>query len=722
MLDEGDRLRDAARGAATTEDLTQAQGEISRFLGTLEQKDKSLIPDLAARMSASLTEVEAKLSEARDRHARRELVRTERERFNRFVGLRAQAQLGAAEYELNPVEGHARFGGAVREALSVYARDGRWTAEGWALVGKLPDSLTAAEKSTIVEGCYDLLLILSRAVEPATGLKILDSAARLRPESTAAYHLRRAALLARLGDADGRAWEEELAARRPPVTALDHFLIGRERLTERRWDEAIDAMEEALRLDANLTTAHILLAVCHYQVKPPRLAEALGSVNTCLRAHRDLIGLYLLRALIHGEQGNHLMGMIREHPAEATVLREKATRAFDTALADYLAALERRPNDELRYVLLVNRGGMYLQAGRSADSLADLEAAIRLNPGPYEAYATLGQLQLGQRRLEESSRAFAQAIERAPDPSKRAELHRTRARLRSGRRDATPEQRAAALRDLDEAIRLDPVDRSRVADDHVERARILFAGGQPEAALAACAEAMRRVPDHAGAHRLRISSLLALKRHNEVLGSCDAYLARKEPTAEVLEIRGLARVAREELPGAIADYTRAIELRPDIEPTLRARLLNHRGWAYHLADAPRLALGDFEASLKQIEDQAEAHAGRGLARVRLGEWEKAVADADAAVRLASARATNESGPDARRQARLNAARIYAQAAEYAAAGVGRQGERAVRLYHGYRARALELLRQVLEETPAPDRAAVQADPALRPLRPGRGAG
>ncbi len=246
--------------------------------------------------------------------------------------------------------------------------------------------------------------------------------------------------------------------------------------------------------------------------------------------------------------------------------------------------------------------------------------------------------------LEESSRAFAQAIERAPDPSKRAELHRTRARLRSGRRDATPEQRTAALRDLDEAIRLDPADRSRVADDHVERARLLFAGGQPEAALAACAEAMRRVPDHAGAHRLRISSLLALKRHDEVLGSCDAYLAREEPTVEVLEIRGLARVARDDLPGAIADYTRAIELRPDTEPTIRARLLNHRGWAYHLADAPRLALADFEASLKQIEDQAEAHAGRGLARVRLGDWEKAVADADAAVRLASARATDESGP------------------------------------------------------------------------------
>ena len=46
-----------------------------------------------------------------------------------------------------------------------------------------------------------------------------------------------------------------------------------------------------------------------------------------------------------------------------------------------------------------------------------------------------------------------------------------------------PEQRAAALRDLEEAIRLERGDRSQVASDHVERARLFFAGGQPEAAL-----------------------------------------------------------------------------------------------------------------------------------------------------------------------------------------------------------------------------------------------
>ena len=373
-------------------------------------------------------------------------------------------------------------------------------------------------------------------------------------------------------------------------------------------------------------------------------------------------------------------------------------------------------------MLLVNRGGMSLQAGRHADSLEDLQAAIRLKPAPYEAYATLAQLYEKQGRLDESSRAFAQAIDRAPDPAVRVALHRSRALLHSARRDATPEQRAAALRDLEEAIRLERGDRSQTASDHVERARLLFAGGQPEAALEACAAAIKLVPAHAGAHQLRISALMALKRFDEVLGSCDIYLAREAPTVEVLEIRGLARVARRDLSGAIADYTRAIELRPDLEPAVKARLLNRRGWAHHFADATRLALDDFEASLKLVADQAEAHSGRGFARVRLGDWKPAVADADAAVRLLGTMPTGEGAAEARLQVRFNAARIYAQATEFAAAGVGRQGERAVELYRAYRSRALDLLRQALDDVPAPERARLLSDPALRPLRLGRAAG
>src|SRR5262249_48348697 len=153
----------------------------------------------------------------------------------------------------------------------------------------------------------------------------------------------------------------------------------------------------------------------------------------------------------------------------------------------------------------------------------------------------------------------------------------------------------------------------------------------------------------------------------------------------------------------IADYTRAIEQEANLEPEIKTRLLNRRGWAYHFADAPRLALDDFEASLRLFANQSDGHAGRGLARVRLCDWKAAVADAEAAVRLVSNQPSGEGIADAERQARFNAARIYAQATEFAAAEVSRQGERALRLYRDYRSRALDLLRQYLEDVPAADR-------------------
>src|SRR5262249_33890440 len=141
--------------------------------------------------------------------------------------LRTQAQLNAAEYLLNPVEGQTRFRELVRQALAVYARDPGAPDEDWMLTGELPAVLSVAEKAMVVDGCYDLLLLLSQTAKPDSGLKIVDRAARLRPEPTAAYHLRRAECLARLDDVAGTRREEELAGRRPPVTAVDHFLVGR---------------------------------------------------------------------------------------------------------------------------------------------------------------------------------------------------------------------------------------------------------------------------------------------------------------------------------------------------------------------------------------------------------------------------------------------------------------------------------------------------------------
>ncbi|MFI5459233.1 MAG: tetratricopeptide repeat protein [Isosphaerales bacterium] len=376
-----------------------------------------------------------------------------------------------------------------------------------------------------------------------------------------------------------------------------------------------------------------------------------------------------------------------------------------------------RPSPDLRYVLLVNRGGMYLQAGRLDQALADGEAAVQLSAKPYHAHALLFQICQRQGRLEEAALALDRAIERQPD---RPELFRARALLvahsheKEGSKstDLTPPQRALAIRDLEQAIRLEPKNRPQTAEDHAERGRLLFASGKTQEALAAYDVALRIVPDDLKALRLRTLALLELERYDDVLAACNAFLAKGKPSADLLEVRGQARLARKDFRGAISDYTVALSLTPE-----SATLANRRGWAYLFSDAFKLALADFDMAVRLDPGLGHAYSGRGLALVSLERWRDAVADVETAVRLATT--------GLRQQAYYNAARVYALSLKFAAEDVSRRGESGLPLYRRRRERAAALLLESVRQLPA-DRQApfwrdvVASDPVLRPFRPGPG--
>src|SRR5262249_17855596 len=156
------------------------------------------------------------------------------------------------------------------------------------------------------------------------------------------------------------------------------------------------------------------------------------------------------------------------------------------------------------------------------------------------------------------------------------------------------------------------------------------------------------------AHGLRLGLLRRLKRHGEVIRACDALLALGRPSAELYQWRGLAKESLKDYPGAIADLTQAIALRPG-----SSVLLAHPGELYLVTDAPRPALRDFEEAIRLDRSDPDAYNGRGLARAILGDHPRAVADASTALLMAE-----------RTPRRLyNAARIYARAAMAAAGDV-----------------------------------------------------
>ena len=136
-----------------------------------------------------------------------------------------------------------------------------------------------------------------------------------------------------------------------------------------------------------------------------------------------------------------------------------------------------------------------------------------------------------------------------------------------------------------------------------------------------------------------------------------------------------------------------------------------RGWVYLTVESPRLALVDFEASVKLNPADGDAYNGRGTARAMLGDHAAAVADAREAVR--------RSGASAR--VKYNAARIYAVAASVAAAELGANGRQARQLSLKYQDIALQLIREEFAREAPEKRAAfwretVLGDPALKAIR------
>jgi len=698
-------LSDQADRAARRDELEKVQGDLATFQPDVGRDPR--LRQIAKRLDEKRMSVVERLRVLSSLEAARERDRAERDRFQKFLELRQEAQLYAAVTgTLLSADRLGKLRSSAHQALAIYAQDPNAALDAWALASPIPGALSEAEQTKVVEGCYDLLLILSQEASPARGSRLLDRAVRLRPQATAAYHLRRADCLERAGDLAGRDREIRAAQELTPATALDYFLSGRELAARGRFADAIRLLETAVQRDLDQTAAHLLLAVCYLNVQPRQLSAARTSLNVCIRSHPDLVGLYLLRASIFVEEASQAHG-------------KQAADAFEAALADYRHALALRPDDDVRYALLGGRGLLHLRSNRPDLAADDLDSAIRLKPNQYQAHTTLGQVFLSQGRLDLAAAAFGRAIACQPAPSVLAQLYRTRALIYAPRGAITPAQRDLALGDLAEAIRLEP-DQAKKASDHVWRARLYFGGGQTALALAACDAALALVPDEPEAHRVRISTLMKLKRYQEVLDSSDAYLARGKPSGEIFEIRGLARVARRDYSGAIADYGRALEMVPPIDPARRSRLLNLRGFAYEFADAPSLALADFEQSLRVAPDRSDALGGRGLAKICLGKWRSAVDDAEAAVRQSQAGTAGLTIDEARAdqaQALYNAARIYALAVELAAQEFGRQGERTVALVRRYRSRAVDLLEQALERVSDREhREEILADPSLRLLR------
>jgi serine/threonine protein kinase/tetratricopeptide (TPR) repeat protein len=580
---------------------------------------------------------------------------------------------------------------------------------------KLPDStyFTEKQKAELTTGCYELLLILAESLAQdkppqfERARVVLDQATQLRPP-TKAYYLRRARYLAQLGDKNGAEKAEVLAKNSGAVGAFDHFLMGEDFYRQGKLQSAIGEFEAALQWQADHFWACYYLAVSYLTLPQPIARSAKECLTACLKEQPELPWLYIWRGVAYGQ-----------------------LQQYEAAEKDFEKVMSLKPgvSKEARYSALVNRGvlrlnqstvalraisALYFPGPRAAKRLSqkilepaesDFRQAIQVQPEQYQAYMSLAKVYQQQNNLDAALTQLDKAIKIALPPVKSGDLDTSaliRLYLNMGDVHYQGNDLDAALEDLGQAIAIGrPEGKSPIlAEVHAARGSILYKAKKHKNAVAEYDAALKIRPNAADVYRYRAEALVdwglaeapgnSRRQHFEDADrSFYDYLRHGgKPSAKFYKARGENHARIHEYAQAIADYTDALALKPDSD-TFAAR-----GWAKIVLHAHKEALDDFQKAIQLNAKNGDAYNGRGFALAKLVQWSFAVSDADKAVDL---------GPKNQRHL-WSAARIFAEIVRQMDSKQEQKRMSAPGTRFAYQTRAIQLLREALELTPAKERA------------------
>jgi serine/threonine protein kinase/tetratricopeptide (TPR) repeat protein len=195
----------------------------------------------------------------------------------------------------------------------------------------------------------------------------------------------RAAYRDQLGDGAEAAAARAKAEDIPPTSARDHYLLAMTYARERRHEEAIKHLDEALRLNPRHYWSWVQHGICQQERGEPALAAA--DFGACVGLWPDFAWGYFNRAAALAQCGRK---------AEA--------------VADYTRALERDPALLPAYV---NRGLARLELEQFGPALDDFDAARQRGGDDAALHAGRGVALERLGRPKEADSAFREAEERA---------------------------------------------------------------------------------------------------------------------------------------------------------------------------------------------------------------------------------------------------------------------------------------------------------------------
>ncbi|MFI0453804.1 tetratricopeptide repeat protein [Actinomadura sp. 6N118] len=361
-------------------------------------------------------------------------------------------------------------------------------------------------------------------------------------------------------------------------TAIALGALGREDEAERVLMEARERTTSPLW---HSTIAYTLAmhATRHHDPARRDLDAALGWVNTGI-ALCGLLPDPAERAVKLGFDlnGRALIETRRGHPDRALRLVQQAIDMADRDLPD-----DTQPVHKM--VLRANRAQLYELLGRTTDALHEWDAVIAADPAYPDYYIDRGNLLYKLGRAAAAVADYETAMETGlpfPEPY----FNRSQARFASG-------DLAGALADLDYALELDP----GFAEAHPNRAGILVALDRYEEARAACAAGLSLTPDDPYLRCVLGQVEVAAGHHDLARDAFDRAITQDASMAIAWACRGDLAFKMGDLPGAVHDLSRALELTDEAAAETPALLFN-RAMALRAAGREHEARADLERAGK----------------------------------------------------------------------------------------------------------------------------
>ncbi len=358
--------------------------------------------------------------------------------------------------------------------------------------------------------------------------------------------------------------------------------------TLRRYQEALAAFEQAIQLDPKLAFA--------YHGKGLALG-GLERYEEALNAHEQAIRLDPNLAYPHNGKGYVLLKLQR----------------YEEALAAFEQAIQLDPNFDLPYY---NKGNVLSDLQRYEEAIADYDQAIELNPEYAAAYNNRGWAYY---QLEEYQRAI-QDYERA------IELDPTYAVAYNNRGLAYADLKEyhRAIQDYERAIELDPT----YADAYNRRGFSYYNLKQYQQAIADYNRAIELDPNKVSAYYNRATAYYELKEYQQSIADLDRAIVLDETYSWAIAQRGETYRLMERYEEALADFDRAIALDENY-----AWAIGSRGQTYRLLGRYQEALADLDRAITLDGTTAWIFAERGETYRLLEHYQEALADFDQALEL-----------------------------------------------------------------------------------------